>query len=251
MTHFVTKPFDVPLTVDLIRQLTGRSGDDEPAHEDTNAQVGSAATPAPRLTVIDMQRGIDIWGDAETYQLYLRKFAASFASSASDIKTRMAAEDLAGAASVAHKLAGAAANVALQEVAHLAMEAERQLASHDEGHDHCLICANLEEALLAALSDIAQLAPLPHPAAPVPVTQPSAHVLSPRVGPLLQDLLDALHLDNPGPSMPVLAALGKELPAQDVAMLAALINDFDFRGAEQATRALAQRLHLELTETAP
>ena len=151
---------------------------------------------------------------------------------------------------MAHKLAGAAANVALQEVAHLAMEAERQLAGHDQDDnvDHCLICATLEEALLAALSDIAQLAPLPHPLAAVPVAQPSAHVLSDHVAPLLQRLLEALHQDNPGPSAPVLRALASELPAQEVATLAALVDDFDFRGAEQATHALAGRLRLALTE---
>jgi PAS domain S-box-containing protein len=250
MTHFVTKPFDVPLTVDLIRQLTGRAG----SSPDTDASVEAqqVASPAPRLSVIDLARGVDIWGDVETYQLYLRKFAASFAASARDIKTRVTAGDLAGAASVAHKLAGAAANVALQEVAHLAMEAERQLAAHDndDGADHCMICATLEEALLAALSDIAQLAPLPHPQAPQPVTQPSAHVLSDRVAPLLQRLLDALHLDNPGPAAPVLQELGSELPAPEVAALAALVDEFDFRGAERATRALAQRLRLDLHETA-
>ena len=51
-----------------------------------------------------------------------------------------------------------------------------------------------------------------------------------------------------GPSGPVLQALGSELPAPDVATLASLIDDFDFRGAERATRALAQRLHLQLAE---
>jgi PAS domain S-box-containing protein len=252
MTHFVTKPFDIPLTIDLIRQLTGRSGEHD---EDAAASAPAVATPAPRLTVIDLARGIDIWGDAETYQLYLRKFAASFASCASEIKARAAAGDLTGAASMAHKLAGAAANVALQQVAHLAMEAERQLAGHgsegndgDGEHNHCLICNNLEEALLAALADIAQIAPLPHPAAPTPVVQPSANVLSERVAPLLQQLLDALAQDNPGPSAPVLKALGNELPGSDVATLADLIDSFDFRGAEHATRTLAQRLHLSLPE---
>jgi CheY-like chemotaxis protein len=245
MTHFVTKPFDVPLTVDLIRQLTGRSGDD--AAKDAGEEAQAVASPAPRLTVIDLARGVEIWGDVDTYQLYLRKFAASFASCGSDIRTRVVAGDLKGAASVAHKLAGAAANVALQDVAHLAMEAERQLAGHgDEGADHCHICATLEEALLAALADISQLAPLPHPQAPAPVVQPSANVLSHRVGPLLQRLLDALHLDNPGPSAPVLQELGRELPAEDVAVLASKIEEFDFRGAEQATQALARRLGLQL-----
>jgi PAS domain S-box-containing protein len=249
MTHFVTKPFDIPMTIDLIQQLTGRSGGDNQA---AAASAPAVATPAPRLTVIDLARGIDIWGDAETYQLYLRKFAASFASCASEIKARAAAGDLTVAASLAHKLAGAAANVALQEVAHLAMEAERQLAGHgsDDGgeHNHCLICNNLEEALLAALADIAQIAPLPHPAPPTPVAQPSANVLSERVAPLLQQLLDALQHDNPGPSAPVLKALAGELPGPDVAALADLIDAFDFRGAEHATRTLAQRLHLSLPE---
>ena len=105
-----------------------------------------------------------------------------------------------------------------------------------------------EPGLTAALADIAQLAPLPPPQAPVPVPAPSANVLSDRVAPLLQSLLNALHHDNPGPSAPVLQALGGELPAPDVAALAALVQDFDFRGAEQATLALAQRLHVSLTD---
>jgi PAS domain S-box-containing protein len=247
MTHFVTKPFDVPLTVDLIRQLTGRAGAAEP--QGGSVEAGPAAAPA-RLAIIDMARGVDIWGDIDTYQLYLRKFAASFASSASDIKARAAGSDLAGAASVAHKLAGAAANVALLDVAQLAMEAERQLAGHagDDGVNHCLICARLEEALLAALADIAQLAPLPPPHIAAPVVQPSVDALSDRVAPLLQRLLDALQLDNPGPPAPVLRELRSELPPADVAPLAALVEEFDFRGAERATHALARRLHLQLAD---
>jgi CheY-like chemotaxis protein len=257
MTHFVTKPFDVPLTVALILQLTGRSGANAQADADKHAGRGASplATTMPRLTIIDMQRGIAIWGDAETYQLYLRKFAASFASSAADIRQRVHEQDFRTAAAIAHKLGGAAANVALVDVGPLAMEAERQLANdgHGDGDgssNHCQICAALEEALLAALADIAQLAPLAHPVAPVPSPSPSPSetVLSERVAPLLQDLLDALHHDNPGPSAPVLQALGSELPARDVAALAALVQDFNFRGAEQATLALAQRLRLSLTD---
>jgi PAS domain S-box-containing protein len=250
MTHFVTKPFDIPLTIDLIRQLTGRRGADGPSPA---APATAVATPAPRLTVIDLQRGIDIWGDVDTYQLYLRKFAASFASCASEMKTRTADGDLAGAAGMAHKLAGAAANVALHTVAQLAMEAERQLAGHGSAGDadYGLICNQLEEALLAALGDIAQLAPLPHPAALAPLTQPSAAIPSERVAPLLQQLLAALHQDNPDPSAPVLLALGTELPGEDVLVLGDLIDSFDFRGAERATRALAQRLRVPLTEPTP
>jgi len=255
MTHFVTKPFDIPLTVDLIRQLTGRAKADaeaapaEGASLMENPGANGLAAPAPRLDVIDLARGVAIWGDADTYQLYLRKFAASFASSARDIKARMAADDMKGAAAIAHKLAGAAANVALVDVAQLAMEAERQLAAPAEQHvDPCRVCAALEESLLAALADISQIAPLPPPQPPAPVAQPSASLLSGRVAPLLQRLLDALQHDNPGPAGPVLRDLGAELPPADVAVLATLVEEFDFRGAENATRTLAQRLQLPLTE---
>jgi PAS domain S-box-containing protein len=253
MTHFVTKPFDIPMTVDLIRQLTGRykTGAD-PADGasliDNPAANGLAAT-ASRLDVIDLARGVAIWGDVDTYQLYLRKFAASFASSARDIKARVAADDFTGAAATAHKLAGAAANLALADVAHLAMEAERQLSASpgERPADHCQVCAALEEALLAALADIAQIAPLHHPLPPA-AAQPSAALPSSRVAPLLQRLLDALQQDNPGPAAPVLRDLGAELPAADVTVLATLVEEFDFRGAEQATRTLAQRLQLPITE---
>ena len=258
MTHFVTKPFDIPLTIDLILQLTGRARSDADANAGgPGAALGDgwpagnavANARAPGPTAIDVARGVAIWGDVDTYHLYLRKFAASFGSSARDIRTRIAADDLQGAATIAHKLAGAAANVALIDVAHLAMEAERQLAGHGidpADLDPCAICAELEEALLAALADIATLTPLLSPQMPTttPAGAAPAALLSERVAPLLLQLMDALHQDNPEPSGPVLRKLGGALPAADVAVLAALVDDFDFRGAEQATRALALRLRL-------
>ena len=47
---------------------------------------------------------------------------------------------------------------------------------------------------------------------------------------------------------PVLQALNSELPGPDLWALGDLIDAFDFRGAEHATRALAQRLQLALDE---
>lgn len=99
MTAFVSKPFKVPLTVDLIRCLR------RPATLLT-------ATPAD---VMDAARGLAHWPDKPNYQTYLRRFAGSYSDAVALVRTHLASSDRPGAAALAHKLSGVAANLALPE----------------------------------------------------------------------------------------------------------------------------------------
>jgi hypothetical protein len=66
---------------------------------------------------------------------------------------------------------------------------------------------------------------------------------------LLQQMLQALDSDSPEPVEPLLEALSHCLPAHQLAALVARIEDFDFRGAEQSTHAMALELGLNLKGT--
>jgi hypothetical protein len=110
----------------------------------------------------------------------------------------------------------------------------------------------LEQALQTALASIDRLQAALRPSS----SGPAKAGLTPGtdrafVQELLQQMLHALDSDSLEPVEPVLEALRQCVPAQQIAALVAGIEDFDFRGAEQSTHALALELGLNLKGTQP
>ena len=58
----------------------------------------------------------------------------------------------------------------------------------------------------------------------------------------LGELLAALDADNPDRAEPLLLQLESLLPTQALELVRSTLTDFDFRGAEVATRTLVQSL---------
>lgn len=241
MSEFIAKPFDVDAAIALIRELTGWK-DSPVASQPEPSQPEPAVAPAAELVAdlpgLAVERGLALWRNADVYRQYLRKFACDYG----DGVRQMAQAERAAAAALAHKLKGAAANLALDEVAALAGEADRVLPA---GEDAAAILTRLQAALDTALASIAQYASRDG----VSLSSDSAtlNTLNLRqIAPLLARAMDALNADNPDTIEPLLDKLGRWLPADRLAPLREAIENFDFRGGERATHALATELGIAL-----
>ena len=168
MNGFIAKPFDVNATVAMILRLTGRpeSGEsaaiDDGAIDSVAAQAATAArAPLPGIAV---DAGLATWKDEKIYRQYLRKFANDYAGSARAIMGQLTQAEPQPARAIAHKLAGAAASLALIQVAQQARETEQALRN-SAGADVAgaaaagAALARLQAALDTALESIARYAP--------------------------------------------------------------------------------------------
>ena len=234
MTEFVSKPFDVALTVALIRRLRRPS-------------KLSAVTP---VLVMDAAQGLAIWSDLPIYQTYLRRFAGSHSDDVETIRARLASSDRPGAAALAHKLSGVAANLALPETRRAAQQAERLLATQDDAEP---ALAELSNALAAVLAEIHRYAP-PVEAASAAVD--AAGLAAPALSAAAQAALKkqlaqfllALDSDDPVRIKSELKALEQLLPAPALAALWLSVLGYDFRAAEAQTQQLAIAYALDFGE---
>ena len=227
MTEFVSKPFDVPLTIALIRRLR------RPSRLSPNS-------PAP-AGVMDSAQGLAIWSDLPSYQTYLRRFAGSQSDAVETIRARLASSDRPGAAALAHKLSGVAANLALPETRRAAQQAERLLGTQDDAEP---ALAELSQALAAVLAAIHQYAPPVEAAnAAIDAAGLAAPALSaPAQAALKKQLaqfLLALDSDDPVRIKSELKTLEQLLPAPALATLWLSVLGYDFRAAEAQTQQLA------------
>ncbi len=255
MTHFVSKPFDVPSTIALIQRLR-RPSTLANAMAPVSAVVTPASTPvstpvvAPTadLAVMDVAQGMKIWSDVGVYRSYLRRFCDGYSHAADVMNMSLTNGDRPAAAALAHKLSGVAANLALPDTRRLAAEAERVLRSDG---DPTLTLNRLSDALAAAVAEIERFAPPAPLANDVPSTNGSSvlsHEQQAGLKMLLIELLAALDTDNPTPAKNLLAELEKQLPQQALAGIWACVRGFDFRGAEASTFRLASEHGIPLKE---
>ena len=253
MTEFISKPFDVPSTVALIQRLRRRKpvGSLRPASMDAETAAAAPIEAVPTLdtSVVDVAQGLQIWSNLQVYRDYLRRFSSGYAHAVAEMHASLAVDDRPGAAALAHKLAGVAANMALPATYRLASEAERVLSM---GYDPIPVLARLDEAIRQAIGVIARFAPPTVLAdGPDPLAR-AAQLDSPEtfaaVGGQLQDLLEALDTDNPAPVEYLLTLLAQHLPEQDLAAVRSCVRAFDFRGAEACCRQLARHYGITLKE---
>lgn len=235
MDDFIPKPFDVESAIALILKLTERRNAIERANPsgDNGAPANLPKSNTPDLNV---EQGLALWQDPTVYRQYLRKFAHDYADSVAE----MAKLDRAAAAALAHKLKGAAGAVALSKLAELAGEADRVLNTGEDTED---IVNRLQSALDSALAAIADYAP-PEEPADNPIENIDTVVLTD----LLIRTLKAFDTDNHLSVLPLLAELDKLLPAASLAPLHSAVENFDFRGGEAATQALAAQFNIVLED---
>ncbi|RXZ36743.1 response regulator [Oxalobacteraceae bacterium CAVE-383] len=257
MSHFVSKPFDVPSTVALIQRIRRRphatillqpTVSDPPADTDTDADGDADGDPnartAAELPVLDIAKGLELWSDDKLYKDYLHQFIRDFGDIADRMNARLAENDLAGAASLAHKLSGVAGNLALFDAQRLAREAERILSM---GYDPTSVLSHLERALQAAVAAIDGYAPrVDHDEALQAAAKALPAAVRAELQNMLSELMQALDSDNPAPVERVLDSLPAMLSGKQLQPIWTCIRNFDFRGARMETRRLAARYDIHL-----
>lgn len=241
MTHFVSKPINVRSTVALIQKIRRGSNAEAPAARDDHDQHALAGASPYGSSVIDIRRGLEIWADIDTYRIYLRRFANAYGDAADVINDHLAAGDHLTASALVHKLAGAAAHLGLADVHRVAMQVERMLLNEI---DASVVLARLRSALAEALLAIDRFVPPVNMHASEDGSQHDGVAALPdgmrdTVQSLFDALLEALDTDNPAPVRPVLIELSKYIPQQQLASIHKLVDAFDFRGAESASRVVA------------
>lgn len=246
MVDFVSKPIDPPaLFKTLARWLAADANNAEspkPAAQagmtpGTPAKVASNA-PQGNLPGLDYAQGMTIWRDkSDKYLKFLQKFSQDYGGADQTLAQALGNGDVVVASALAHKLKGAAANLALTEVAQAAAAIEQQLKLQTPGTPSV---APLTLALGRATQSITTLS-----GSKVKDTVQVA-VQVELAEPLMQRLIAALHTDNPDNAEPVLEALAPVIPAHHLDPLHALLDNFDFRGAELAARDLCKALGISI-----
>ena len=253
MVDFIPKPVDPDVFHKTLLKWMGRGAGymPEAALVAANDVADDVANESPAVSAgpvsgrdwpgLDIERGLGIWRKADIYCKFLRKFAVDYADACHLITRAVVANDRSAAAALAHKMKGAAANLALVDVARLAAECDRTLKTGGEVE---VLLGQLQRALDTAIASIADFAPAPEPASgsQVPLDKESGA----RVAATLVELLRALDADNPDGAEPLLNELASALPAELLQSLGMMLNDFDFRGAEAAARQLAETLGISL-----
>jgi PAS domain S-box-containing protein len=154
MSHFISKPFDVPSTIALIQRLSHRAmsgpGGEMPM---ADALSLGAAVPvdASKVVAMDVAQGVKQWLGRASYQEYLQLFVDLHRHTVGAMNHSLAQGNLPEAQSIAHKLSGVAANLALPEVRRLASQVEQSLVN---GLDPTVALLDLAGAMQAVLIEI-------------------------------------------------------------------------------------------------
>lgn len=201
-------------------------------------------------SVMDAAQGLAIWSDQPSYQTYLRRFVGSYGDAVTAIRARLAHSDRPGAAALAHKLSGVAANLALPDTRRAAQEAERLLRAQDDPE---VALADLSRALVAVLAAIHRYA-LPDelsnetPDAAEPARPALSAAAQIALKPQLVQFLVALDSDDPLRIKSELETLAQLLPAAALADLWLSVRGYDFRAALAQTQRLATDYAIDFGE---
>jgi CheY-like chemotaxis protein len=244
MSHFVSKPFDIPSTVALIQRLCRPFGIAQ-----TPAVVPSTkADLRPTSSTMDVAQGLKLWTSSANYQTYLRRFVSDYSAVAVELQTRLARGERNSAAALAHKLSGVAANLALTLTQQAAQELERILGTLD---DPAQALAHLDHSIVATVAQINQYV---LPAEEKEVVSDSAEMGQPALSTEqrlslkenLAKLLTALDSDNAKTVKIQLATMTPLLPPAALAAILSSVEGYDFRGAEACVQQLASNYKMHI-----
>lgn len=197
-------------------------------------QAHAAVAPAEHEEVVDWRQGLTLWPSRERLQTAIASFVQAQAGAPHDLRSALARQDAPALSALAHRLGGAAGNLALPALRRAAQALEQAARAHDAP-----AMASGVPALLAQLDQLATLFP---PSTPTVITQSGAlppanpsTVIADLNG--LQHALQRHELDEEA-----LQQLAEVLPAADVQQLIAAIDNFDFETAVRVVDELRSGL---------
>jgi len=235
MNAFVAKPFNVDELLSAIQKLTGTAEDT--THQYQISSPSPIFTNQPDLPGIDLSKGLSIWNDVNAYKKFLRKFIDEYKDSSAAFRIFYMEKDITSAKTLAHKIKGAAGNLALVGVAESANKLE---TAQDDNWNTQL--SNYEESLKAVIASVDLFAGTTDNKR---VHNDNRTVASPdTISAHLNTLLSALDKDTPDQAFNIIASLEKMIDENNLSSIKKHIDDFDFRGAEECVRTLiAQYQH--------
>lgn len=235
MVGFIAKPFQVDAAVELIaahvrpaigaRAITDSAGAPE---------LPTLATDAP--PVLNEVMGLGIFQQPAIYAKALGKFAEQIQRHCRDASLESGTE-WAATVAVAHRMRGAAGNLGLATLMQAATNVESIPPDADATRQQQAV-RHWFSAMQQALKAIAAYVDKATGAAASPVAR-VREVDPAQLQPLLRQMLQALAQDDPSAVEPLLAKALAQLPAASLQQLSECLDAFDFRGGEQAVRALA------------
>jgi CheY-like chemotaxis protein len=232
MTAFVAKPFEVDdLIATIVRCAPGRYGM-QPDGEVTvgpTTLVGSAPEGLdPQL--LDVEKGLAYWRDETPYKRYLLQFSRRYGGAADALQASLERHDTMQACSDIHRMRGAAASLALPGLVAISAQIEEQLR---QGSGVADLLPSLRLTLKETLEDVAQYVSHGGNAGDIAPAGPDVDPVA-----SLQDLLRNLDGDDPQAIEASLACLSVRLPPIERERLTLLVEEFDYRAAEQHARVL-------------
>jgi PAS domain S-box-containing protein len=237
MNDYIAKPFDIDEAVARIQHVCGLAAvaPDSPAvaaTEPASARVGRVPG-LPASSALQAARGLEIWREAEVYKRYLRKFARDYLF----IAQQIAQSDTTTAKSLTHKLKGVAGNLALSGVEKAARVLDEKLAADVDSAQAKL---DLTQEMAHAISAIKAYAGEEDSSSESRPAIPKGELAE-----LFNALLEALDSDDIEQIETAMLPLIEHLDAVTLSGIKAAVEDFDFRGAEQAVLGLVHRLFPE------
>ena len=154
MSHFISKPFDVPSTIALIQRLCQRAipaAGGEPRAADALPAGAAGVIVSSDEAVMDVAQGLTLWLDSASYEEYLLLFVDMYRHAVGAINRSLWQGNLPEAQALAHKLSGVAANLALPAVRRLAGQVERSLM---KGLDASEPLLQLDVAMQTVMAEI-------------------------------------------------------------------------------------------------
>lgn len=250
MDDFVAKPFNVEQLVSVIQRLTGiQSGNgfkDQSNALETFASLelkpnvsGDIGQPLP---TIDFAEGLKLFGNEIAFHTYLGKFESNYANAGNEIFGLIQRGDTDGASALAHKLKGAAANLALKNVAKNAGQVEDQLRTGTVIVKEEYFLQDSINQACHAISGLNSQENIQVDANGLNIWYETGEFQELKI--LLEKLLIALDKDNPSAAESALVPLRVKLPSEYFASIQEQITDFDFQSAKDLTRKLIRKLTL-------
>ncbi len=231
MTSFISKPFDVDAAIALIVKLTGHTV--RPIPREKVVATSQVPCDTHDLPGIALNQGMAIWRDMASYRKFLRLFASRYG----DVVTQLRSLDRPQAEALAHKFKGAAASLALTDVAALAGELEAMLRTQGDPNERI---AQFQTAMTVVLETIRSFAP-------DEVALPAVQVLPPDNASAMEAMLTSLSESWSSCSTKdirqAISKLKTAVPAAQLAPILAAVDNYDFRAGEAATLELRDQLN--------